>query len=204
MQSGVPHFLAIDQPTINTIAGARLGAGFHPCRIRAVVGLGQTKGHAVRAGQHAIDEHVLLFGRAEIAEHQHLREIADNRAFILQIIMQAQALFGEMLADHRHCQIRTVLPAIFLGQGKAQMSGGIGTPAHFTEQFLPLMARLAVIVPIRAGIFAPVVKKPDIVILFFQRLDLARDKGVQFSQICFDIFRYVKIHYFPLSLERRA
>ena len=49
-----------------------------------------------------------------------------------------------------------------------------------------------------------VVKKPDIVILFFQRLDLARDKGVQFSQICFDIFRYVKIHYFPLSLERRA
>ena len=199
METGIPHFLTIDQPAVHAVALARLGARFHPCRIRAVVGFGQAKSHAVRSGQHAVNENILLFGRAEIAEHQDLGEIADNRAFILQIIVQPQALFGEVFTNNRHCQIGAVLSAIFFRQGKAQMSGRVGTAAHFAQQFLPLMAGLAVIVPIGAGIFAPVVKKPDIVVLFLQRFDLACDKSVQFGQICFDIFRNFKIHGFPLS-----
>jgi len=70
-----------------------------------VLGFGQAKTNAMRALEHAIDKFIGLRGRAEIAKHQHLRKIADNRAFILQIIMQAQPFMRQMLANDRHRQI---------------------------------------------------------------------------------------------------
>ena len=66
--------------------------------------------------------------------------------------------FRQMLTNNRHCQGGAILSAIFFRQGKAQMSGSVGTAAHFAQQFLPFMAGLAIIVPIGASIFAPVVK----------------------------------------------
>ena len=47
---------------------------------------------------HAGREIALLLGRAEITQHQHLHQIADDGAFILQIIVQAKALRREIAA----------------------------------------------------------------------------------------------------------
>ena len=110
-----PHFFAIDQPALDPIAGLAHGRGFHKGGVRAVIGFGQAKGWPKLSGHHERDQGVALLGRAKIAQHQHKRVIADNRMLVLQIIMQAKALGGQMLADHGHPKIRAVLPAKFLG-----------------------------------------------------------------------------------------
>ena len=133
MHAGGPHFLAIQQPAIDPVTGFAHAARFHPSRIRAMVGFGQAETNAMGAGQHAIDKFIGLLGRAEIAKHQHLRKIADNRTFILQIIMQPQAFMRQMLANARHRQIGAVGTAIFFRQTETQMPRLVGTAAHFAQ-----------------------------------------------------------------------
>ena len=87
MHAGRPHFFAIDEPAIDAIAGLAHAARFHPRGIRAMRRFGKPEANAVGATQHAVNECVRLFGRAEIPKHQNLGYIANNRAFILQIIM---------------------------------------------------------------------------------------------------------------------
>ena len=102
MHARRPHFLAIDKPAIDAIAGFAHAARFHPRGIRAMRRFGKAKANAMRAAQHAVDKCVGLFGRAEITKHQNLGYIANNRAFVLQIIMQPQAFGGQMLPDYGH------------------------------------------------------------------------------------------------------
>ena len=70
METGIPHFLTIDQPTVHAVALARLGARFHPCCIRAVVGFGQAKTpYPFAAGQFGQIFFLLLL-RAEFLQHR--------------------------------------------------------------------------------------------------------------------------------------
>lgn len=79
MHARIPHFLAIDEPAINAVALLAHSACFHPCGVRAVIRLGKAEGNARRTVEATFNELLLLCRRTEIAEHQHRREIADNR-----------------------------------------------------------------------------------------------------------------------------
>src|SRR5215469_4220298 len=72
VQAGVPHFGTVDAPPIAVASRAR----FHPGRIRAVIRLGQPESDANRAIQDSWNELLLLLLGAEVAKHQHRREVA--------------------------------------------------------------------------------------------------------------------------------
>ncbi len=201
MHAGDPHFFAIDQPAGHAIAGFRHGAGFHVRGVAAMVRLGQAKGGDAFPGEAAQDEFLLLRRGAKGFEHGHEREIADDGMLVLQIIVQAQALGGKMVADHRHPQIGAILAAIFLRRGKAPVPGLVGADGGFAQQQFPFPPGQAAMFEIGARPFPPMVEKADIVVLVFQRLDLGLDKGVQLGQIGFQIIRQREIHGQSLSLE---
>ena len=82
-----------------------------------------------------------LLRRSEIAKHQNLREIADDGAFVLQIVVQAEPLRRQMLADDRHGEIADILAAEFLRQREAQKPRLVGAAAHFAAEALPIPCR---------------------------------------------------------------
>src|SRR5579883_2378222 len=92
----------------------------HPGGVRAVIGFGQAEGDALTPGDRILDERLLL-GRAVFPEQMHHGEVADDRAFILKIVVEAQPLMREMLADDGHGEIRAILSAQRLGEREAQM-----------------------------------------------------------------------------------
>src|SRR5713226_2693697 len=99
-----------------------------------------------------------------------------------------------MLADDRHSEVGALLAAQLFRQSEAQMSGLVGTAAHLGQKRLPFMPRLAVIVPVGAGVLAAMVEEADIVVLALERPDLALDERVELSQIRRDVGGNVEIH----------
>ena len=192
MHAGGPHLLAVDDPALDVVAGRRHRAGFHVGGVRAMLGLGQAKGDAVFSGDRALD-HRLLVVAAVAVEHGHQRQIADDRMLVLQIVVQAEPLGGEMLADHRHPEIGAVLAAIAFRDREAQVAGGVGEILHLAQQRFPFMPRQAAVVEIGARPFAAMVEEADVVVGFFNRLDLARDEVVEFAEIGDEVGRQCKI-----------
>ena len=84
--------------------------------------------------------------------------------FVLQVVEQAQALGGQVLADHRHPQVGAALAAELAGQGEAVMAGGVGQFAGLGQKRFPLVAGQAAGVPVGAGPFAAVVEEALIVV----------------------------------------
>ena len=105
MQARRPHFIAINAIAGNAVAHFRHGARIHMRGVRPMIFFGQAKGPAHPPGEHFGNEVALLLLRTKVAQHQNLHQIADDGAFILQIIMQPQPLGGEVMADHRHGEI---------------------------------------------------------------------------------------------------
>ena len=122
-----------------------------------------------------------------------MRQIADDRMLVLQVVVQAEALRGEMLADHGHPEVGTVLAAIALRDREAQMAGGVGEILGLAQQRFPFMPRQAAILEIGARPFAAMVEEADVVVGLFQRLDLARDEAVEFVEIGCEVGRQVEI-----------
>ena len=114
--------------------------------------------------------------------------------------MKAQSLRREMIADHGHGEVGAVLAAIFLRQGKTQMPRLVGTLAHLAKQFLPVMARQALIIPVGAGMFAAMIEETLIVVLRLKRLDFLLDEIVQNGEIVGDLLGNPEIHEMPPSL----
>ena len=86
------------------------------------------------------------------------------------------------------------MPPSCLGQAEAQVARLVGAALHLGEQLLPFVARLAVIVPVGAGMLAAMVEEADVVVLALQRPDLALDELVQLAQIGRDLRGNVEIH----------
>ena len=102
---------------------------------------------------------------------------------VLQIVVQAEALCGKMLADHGHPEVGAVLAAVALRDREAQMAGGVGEVLGLAQQRLPFMPRQAAILEIGARPFAAMVEEADVVVGRLQRLDLALDEAVEFGEI---------------------
>ena len=159
-------------PCLTAVVSMKVAS--EPC-----IGLGQAEADALRALEHALDVAVLLLLGAEAVQQQRDREVADDRALVLQVVVQAEPLVREMLADDRHGEVGAVLAAQLLGQAEAQMARLVGAAPHLGQQLLPFVARLAVIVPVGAGMLAAMVEEADIVVLALERPDLALDEGVE-------------------------
>jgi hypothetical protein len=79
----VPALASVDDPMI-AVANA---FGLQPGRIAAVSGFGQGKGKMLLSGDDALDIGLLFLG-AVIGQRRNDREIADDRGFVLQIVVQ--------------------------------------------------------------------------------------------------------------------
>jgi len=156
--------------------------------------LGEAEADALGALEHAFDVALLLLLRAEAMQQERHRKVADDRALVLQIVVQAEPLVRQVLADDRHGEVGTVLAAQRLRQSEAQVTGLVGAPLHLGQQLFPLVPRLAVIVPVGAGMLAAMVEEADIVVLALQRPDLALDEFVELDQIGRDVGGNVEIH----------
>ena len=155
--------------------------------------LGQAEAGQELALKRGIGE-VLLVRTGKVPQHQDLREVADDGVFVLQIIVQAKALAGEMLADNGHAEIGAVLAAKFLGQRIAQMAGRIGAALGLPQQRLPFRTRQTAIFEIGPRPFAAVVEETDIVVLLFERLDFVFDELVEHHQIVGNFLRDIEVH----------
>jgi hypothetical protein len=151
-------------------------------RIRAVPGFGKAEGDAVFAPDRAVD-HRLLLVAAVAVEHGHDGEIADDGVLVLQIIVQAEAFGGKMLANDRHPQVGAVLAAVARRNRKAQMACSIGEVFGLAQQRFPFVPRQAAMIEIGPRPFAAMIEEADVVVGRFQRLDLARDEAVEFVEI---------------------
>jgi hypothetical protein len=157
--------------------------------------LGQAKAPPHLAFEHQRNEIAFLLLGAEVAQHQHLHQIPNDAALVLQIIVQPQAFVREMVADHRHRQVGAVPPAKFRRNGIAVMSRPVGNAAHLRKQSPPVSTREAVIVPIGPRMFAAVVEETDIVVAVLNRLDLAFDEIVEHGEIISDVSRDFEQHF---------
>ena len=104
VHAGVPTLRPVDDPLV----AVAVGVGLHPGGIRAVQRLGESEADAGLALQHLRDPlGLLLVGPVEL-HHQHRREVADDRALVLEIVVKAEALGRQVLADDGHAEVRSI------------------------------------------------------------------------------------------------
>ena len=125
-------------------------------------------------------------------------KVAHDGGFVLQVVVQPQALGGQVLADYRHGEVRTVLPAQLLGEPESQVARGVGPLAHLLEQRLPVFARPPAVVPVGARVFSPMVEESLVALL--HGLDVALDEAVQLVELVADFLGDVEVQtHSPLS-----
>ena len=129
---------------------------------------------------------------AEPVHHDDLREVADDRRLVLQVVVQAETLVRQMFPDDRHVEVGAVAATERRRQAVAQPARLVGAPAHLGEQILPLPRRDAVVVPVGAGVLPTLVEVLHV--LGFQRLDLALDERVHLGEQPRKVFGQREIH----------
>ena len=165
VDAGVPGLLAVDHP-----AGAVAHrVGLHERRVAAVLGLGDAEREVPPACGEIVDP-LLALSRAAVVQHQQQRDVvAHDRVLVLKIAVQAEALAGQMLADHRHAEVGPVPAAVFLRERVPVVAGRVGPPPGLREQRLPVAAGQPAAVPVGSGVLPAVVEEPDVVVLLLER-----------------------------------
>jgi hypothetical protein len=60
-------------------------------------------------------------------QHQQQADVvAHDRVLVLQVAVQAEALAGQVLADHRHAQVGAVPAAVLLRERVPEVAGRVG------------------------------------------------------------------------------
>src|SRR6516164_905646 len=102
-----------------------------------------------------------------------------------------------MLANHGHPEIGAILAAIAFRNSEAQMARLVREVLRLAQQRLPLLARQATVLEIRARPFAAMIEEADVVVFFLERLDLLRDEAVQFVKIGDEVSRQCEVQGAP-------
>jgi hypothetical protein len=102
VNAGDPHLVAIDPVPRNPAAHFGHRNSVHMRRVTPVMFFGQAKAPAHFSFKHRRDEVRLLLRRSKITQHKHLYEIANDAAFILEIIVEPQAAVRKVMPDRRH------------------------------------------------------------------------------------------------------
>src|SRR5690606_27771397 len=180
-------------------------ARFHMRRVAAMIGLGQAEGGTALPLEPAENELLLLLvARRELFEHLDEGEVADDAVLVLEVIVETETLCREMLADHRHPQVRAVLATIFLRCREAPVARGVGLPRRHPEQVFPFLARQPLIVPVGARVFAAVIEEADIVAFEFERPDLGLDEAIELIEIRLQVGGHRKVHHLSPCFLNRA
>ena len=197
MDAGVPRLLAVDHPLVAVALGVRL----HVRRVGAVLGLGDAEREAPPTFGEVVDPLGLLLVGAVHDHEQQADVVADDRVLVLQVAVQAEALAGEVLADHGHAEVRAVLAAVLLRERVAVVAGGVGAAPRLAQQRLPLVVRQAAALPVGARVLAAMVEEADVVVLLLERLDLALDELVELVEVVGQILRDVEVHGVPFQSD---
>ena len=153
---------------------------------------GKAEGHRPLPGDQRLREVPALCVGAEALHHDHLREVPDDRRFVLQVVVQTKPLVRQVLPDHGHVKVGAVATAQRCRQSVPQPARRVGPPAHLGEQVLPLPRWDAVIVPIGAGVLSTPVEVLHV--LGLQRGDLPLDERVHLGDKSRKVFWQVEIH----------
>ncbi len=181
-------------PLMTQSSPSRRALRIHVRCVGAVVGLGDAEREAALPGEHRRYPFLFLFFGA-VMQHQHQADVvADDRVLVLQIVVQAESLRGEMLADDRHAEVRAVLAAVRLRERIPIVTGVVGEFARLREQRLPILGRQAAAIPVGARVFAAMVEEADVVVRIFERLDLALDEVVELDEVVGQVFWNVEVH----------
>jgi hypothetical protein len=105
VQTTVPTLHAVDDPLI-TIA---ICGGLQIRRITAVIWFCQAECKTLCSIEETRHPVLLLFFSAEVAHHQNGWEVADNAAFILQVVVQPKTFCGEVFANDGHGEVACTL-----------------------------------------------------------------------------------------------
>ena len=98
-------------PLMTQSSPSRIGAGLEPGGVGAVVRLGQPERHRPLAGDQRLGPLLLLCVGAEPVHHDDLREVADDRGLVLQVVVQPEALVRQVFPDDRHVEVGAVAAA---------------------------------------------------------------------------------------------
>src|SRR5690606_1618796 len=79
-------------------------------------------------------------------------------------------------------EVRAAAAAHLLRQAVPQPARGVGSPEHLREQRLPFRAWGAARLAVGAGVLAPLIEEPYVVVLLFQRPALPAEEGGRFVQ----------------------
>ena len=139
VDAGVPRLLAVDHPLVAVAHRRRL----HVRGVGAVRGLGDAEREPAPALGEVVDPLGLLLVGAVVDHQQQADVVADDRVLVLQVVVQPEALAGEVLADDRHAEVRAVLAAVLLRERIAVVAGRVGAPPRLAQQRLPLLVRAA-------------------------------------------------------------
>src|SRR5689334_11080649 len=195
VDAGVPRLLPGDDPVPAVFGGRR----FHEGGVAAVLGFGDAEGEVAFARGEVVGPVELLL-RAAVVQHQQQADVvAHDRVLVLQVAVQAEALAGQVLADHRHTQVGAVPAAVLFRERVPEVAGRVGAPARFGQQRLPLAAGQAAAIPGRPGVLPAVVEEPLVVVLPLERLDLVLDELVEFGQVGTQVLGEGEVHGFSLS-----
>ncbi len=113
---------------------------------------------------------------------------------VLQIAVQAEALAGEVLADHGHAEVGAVLAAELFREGIAVVARGVGETAGLVQQQFPLLVGQTTALPVGARVLSPVVEEADVVVLLLERFDLALDEVVQLEEVVGQVLGNLEVH----------
>ena len=149
--------------------------------------LGEPETDACLPGKHLRNPLLLLRLRAVLLHHQHSWEVADDRRFVLQVVVQAETATGEVLTHDRHGQVGAVAAPEASRELVAQKAGGIGFASHAAEQRFPLGIRETIAIPVSASVLASVVEEADVVVLGLDRNDHIVDERVALIEQRLDI-----------------
>lgn len=166
-----------------------------------MIRFGETKDAGARALERARDELLSLYVGAKVPKHQYGREIANDRMLVLQIVVQAESLGGQVLAHHRHREVAAVATTEFSRQAEAQVSCTIGATLGLGQQRLPFVTRQTTLIPIGPRPLAAMIKETLVIVDCLQRNDLGSNEIVKLSEITHEIGWQVEVHQQVLLIE---
>ena len=142
-------------------------------------------------------------GAAEVAHHHDERKIADDRVLVLQIVVQPETLRREMLANHRHPQVRAAVAAVLARQREAIEAGAVSAAARFRQQLFPFASRQAAALEIGARPFAAMIEEALVVVLRLQRRDFRGDECIEPCEIAHQIGAAARSPWRQVPVSRR-
>ena len=200
VQTGVEPLHAVQDPLVAVLDRCR----FEVAGVRTVVRFGEAEGQTLRPVEEAGHPLGLLLLGARGPHHEDGREVADDRRFVLQVVVQPEPLCREVLPDDRHLEVRGVAPTEIDRQCQPEPASGVRAAAHLAQQVLPFRPGHTPVVEVGAGPFPPVVEEADVVVLRFQRSYLALDEFVERSERRRDVGGNVEVHRRTIEADADA